>query len=165
MAKTKVQKREIVSKASGELSGAKALLFADFSGTPVADLNALRRALGGVGAKLAVIKKRLLDVVLKERGIDFRAQEFAPGQLATIFVHGDVSETAVPLFRFSKERDKFQILGGFDFLSGQLIPASTVEMMGQLLPRPVVLGQLLRALIAPVRAFMYLVQEKSKVNA
>ncbi|PJC65502.1 MAG: 50S ribosomal protein L10 [Candidatus Colwellbacteria bacterium CG_4_9_14_0_2_um_filter_50_12] len=162
MAKTKSQKNEIVSKATEDIASAKVLLFADFSGTPVKDLSALRRTLRDAGAKMGVVKKRLLDIVLKGRGINFKAQEFAPGQLATIFVRSDISEAAGPLYRFSKDREKFQILGGFDLLKNELMSAATVKIIGQLPPRPVMLGQLLGTLVAPIRAFMYLVQEKGK---
>jgi large subunit ribosomal protein L10 len=163
MAKTKSQKNEIISKTTEDIAGAKVLLFADFSGTPVSDLSVLRKTLRDAGAKMSVVKKRLLDVVLKSKGIDFKAHEFAPGQLATIFVRsGDVSETAGPLYRFSKERDKFQILGGFDLSKKEIISAATVKTIGQLPPRPIILGQLLGTLVAPVRAFMYLIQEKGK---
>lgn len=162
MAKTKFQKQEIVSKAIGDIADAKALLFADFSGTPVADLSALRNTLRTIRAKMGVVKKRLLDVALKERGIDLKVQGLAPGQLATIFVKGDISDAAGPLYRFSKEREKFQILGGFDLAKNEMLPAAAVEAIGQLPPRPIMLGQLLGTLVAPVRAFMYLIQEKSK---
>ncbi len=162
MAKTKIQKQEIVSKAAEGLNDSKALFFADFSGTPVSELSKLRKSLRDVGAKIGVVKKRLLDVALKNKGVDFKTQEFAPGQLATVFVKGDVSESAGPLYRFLKDHEKFQILGGFDFEKNELMSAATVKMIGQLPARPVMLGQFLGTLVAPVRAFMYLIQEKSK---
>jgi large subunit ribosomal protein L10 len=162
MAKTKSQKNEIVSKTTGDIAGAKVLLFADFSGTPVSDVSTLRRSIRDAGAKMGVIKKRLLDVVLKEKGLNFKAQEFAPGQLATIFVKGDISEVAGPLYRFAKDKEKFQILGGFDLTKNEVMSAASVKAIGQLPPRPIMLGQLLGTLVAPIRAFMYLVQEKSK---
>ncbi len=162
MAKTKVQKREIVSNTSDELKKSKALLFADFTGTPVSDLSTLRRSLRDVSAKMTVVKKRLLDVALKQKGVDFNAQKFAPSQLATIFVRGDFSEVAGPVFRFTKTSEKFQILGGLDLEKGETMTAADVKLIGQLPPRPVLLGQVLGTMVGPLRAFMYLVQEKSK---
>jgi large subunit ribosomal protein L10 len=162
MAKTKLQKKQIVSEAAEELKKSKSLLFADFNGTPVSDLSVLRHALREVSAKMTVVKKRLLDVALKEKGVDFKAQEFAPAQLATIFVRGDFSEVAGPVFRFAKTSEKFQILGGLDLDKGQTMSAADVKLIGQLPPRPVLLAQVLGTMVAPLRAFMYVVQEKSK---
>lgn len=162
MAKTKLQKKKIISDASSELKKAKSLLFADFSGTPVADLSALRRSLRDAGAKMSVVKKRLLDIALKERGLTFKAKEFAPAQLATIFVSGNVPEIAGPIYRFSKTSEKFQILGGLDLENGATITAAEIKTIGQLPPRPVLLSQLLGTMIAPLRSFIYLIQERSK---
>lgn len=162
MAKTKVQKNDIISKTSDELKKSKSLLFADFSGTPVSDLSTLRRSLRDVSAKMTVVKKRLLDVALKQKGVTFNAQEFAPAQLATIFVKGDFSEVAGPVYRFSKTSEKFQILGALDLGNGQTMTAVDVKTIGQLPPRPVLLAQLLGVMVSPIRGFMYLIQEKGK---
>ena len=162
MAKTKVQKQEIISTVTKDLSGVNALLFADFTGTPVSELNQLRNGLRSAKTKMGVVKKRLLDQALKGKGVDVKAQEFAPGQLATIFVNGDMSEAAGPLYRFAKGKDNFKVLGGYDFSKNEVITAKNVLAIGQLPPRPIMLGQLLGTLIAPLRSFMYLVQEKGK---
>ncbi|MCL4405271.1 MAG: 50S ribosomal protein L10 [Patescibacteria group bacterium] len=162
MAKTKAQKKEIISEASDELAKSKALLFADFNGVPVSDLSVLRKSLREISAKMTIVKKRLLNVALKQKGVSFDAQEFAPAQLATIFVSGDFSEAAGPVYRFAKANDKFRILGGFDLEKGVTMTDVEVNAIGQLPPRPVLLAQVLGTMVAPLRAFMYLVQEKGK---
>ena len=76
MPKTKAQKTNVITKGTEELKGAANLIFADFGGTTAQDLRDLRLLLKNVGAKFQVIKKRLLRIILKEKGIDFDPKQF-----------------------------------------------------------------------------------------
>ena len=55
-----------------------------------------------------------------------------------------------------------KILGGYDLSSKQVVDAKTVVYYGQLPPREVALAQVLGMLVAPIRGFMHILNEKSK---
>ncbi|MBI1838815.1 MAG: 50S ribosomal protein L10 [Candidatus Colwellbacteria bacterium] len=161
MAKTKAQKLDIVEKANEELAAAKTLVFADFGGTSMQDLKSLRTALRAVDARFQVIKKRLLKLVLSGKLLDFDPKQF-DGPVGTIFAKNDISEVAQSLYKFSKDKPNFKILGGMNLEKGEAISGETVKAIGQLPPREILLGQLMGMMTAPLRAFMYILQEKSK---
>ncbi len=143
------------------MKGAKNLIFVDFGGTKTQDLRGLRLSLKEARSKLQIIKKRLLKLVLKEKGVDFDPKSFE-SQVGTIFINDDISEAAGKVYRFSKDKENFKILGGFDLDKGEKLEADFLKRIGQLPGREVLLGQVLGTMVAPLRAFMWILQERSK---
>lgn len=137
------------------------LIFTDFGGATAQDLRALRLALKETGAKFQVIKKRLLRILLKETGLELDPKEFE-AQMGTVFVKGDIFETAGSIYKFIKDKENFKILGGFDFNNAIKMEADFIKRIGQLPSREVLLGQVLGTVVAPLRAFMWIIQERSR---
>ncbi|MBI2592898.1 MAG: 50S ribosomal protein L10 [Candidatus Colwellbacteria bacterium] len=158
---TKAKKTEQVAEGRKLLGESDILIFTDFSKTKNEDLRSLRSTLKGAGAKFQVIKKRLLNVVFKERDIDFDPKQFE-SQVGTIFVKGDISGVAGPVYQFSKDKEGFKILGGLDVLNKSVIPSDLIISIGKLPSREVLLTQLAGVLISPLRAFMYVLSEKGR---
>lgn len=168
--KTKAQKTEDVKEAKAHLAKSKTLLFADFANMSAEDLRKLRRAMSASGAKFAVVKKRLLNVMFKEEGIDYDARGFE-GSVGTIFAEGAIDTVSGPLYRTlqdfgadqkGKEASVGRILGAYDLEAKAPIERETVMRIGTLPPREIVLAQFLGMLAAPVRSFLYLLDQKSK---
>jgi len=160
--KTKSQKQEELKQGKELLSGSQFLMFADFTKVAAEDVRRLRRELSEIGAKFFVIKKRLLNLMLKEKGIDFDARS-SKMSVGTVFAQ-DVEKSAGSLFKFFKALgvEKEKILGGYDVKFAKTLDANTVRMIGQLPSREVLLAQLAGTIAAPIRAFLYVLQEKSK---
>ena len=159
--KTKEQKKEALEEGKKKLASSGSVIFADFSGTKVEAIRSLKRSLRESGAEFDVIKKRLLRIILQEKGIDLDPTEFE-SQVGTVFATDDISSVAGKVYRFSKESGNFKILGGLDMAKNQPFDAATVMAIGQLPPREVLLAQVLGTMTAPLRMFMYILQEKSK---
>lgn len=160
---TKQKKIQLIEQGEKELDNAKVLLFADFAGSKVEELRELRRALKEAGAKFHVLKKRLLKIVLQKKGIDFDPLKFE-GQVGIIFSSGEIPEIIQPAYQFSKDHEGFKLLGGLDVEKKEEVPFETIEMIGSLPPREILLGQLMGVLTAPLRGLMYILQEKSKTG-
>lgn len=160
MAKTKAQKSDILTKGRKELKNSTNLIFADFSGTTSQDLRALRLTLKETGAKFQVIKKRLLRILLKEMSLELDPKEFET-QLGTISAKGDIFETAGLVYKFAKGKENFKILGGIDLSKAEKMEADFIKKIGQLPSREVLLGQVLGTIVAPLRAFMWILSQKS----
>lgn len=160
---TKQQKSQQIEESKKVLRESRILAFIDFSGTTVEDMKKLRRSLRSVGAKLKVFKKRLLRIALKDSGFDFNPKQF-DSQVGTVFASKDISEIAGLIYKFSKEikNKDFKILGGYDLAEKNFFDSATVQRIGKLPSREVLLGQLVGMLVAPMRMFLYVLSEKSK---
>lgn len=162
MAKTKAQKNQVIEKGSKSLKESSNLIFTDFGGTSAQDIKSLRISLREAGSRFEVIKKRLLNIILKNKGLDMDTKSFE-GQVGTVFVTGEISDVAGRVFRFSKGKEKFKILGGVDLEKGEKLEADYVTRLGQLPSREVLLGQVMGGMVAPLRAFMWILKERSKL--
>ena len=162
--KTKAQKNEAVNEAKKLIGDSKIIFFVDFTGIGVEDMKVLRRTLRVLDVKTKVIKKKLLRVAFEKDKIDFNPEQFNE-QLAMIFSPKDISEVAGPIYRFYKEREKqgFKMLGAYDMANKTFFDADMVKKIGQLPSREILLSQLLSMMQAPIRMFLYVLDQKSKM--
>lgn len=169
--KTKIQKTEEIKKAEELLSGSKFLAFAEFGGVPAEDVRKLRVKAKEMGANVMMLKKRLLNVALKNKGIDYDVRQFK-ASVGTVF-SPDLEKGSGAIYGFfsnlgeskeEKAENIKKILGGFDIANGTSLDASKVIAIGMLPPREVILAQFMGMLVAPLRTFMYILQEKAKMS-
>lgn len=161
MPKTKVQKAEIIKEGQAELKDSKFLVFGDFTSTENEDLKILRRALRAVNAGFHVVKKRLMGVILKSLGIEFNPKQFK-SQMGTIFAKGDISEVAQVVYKFSKEKPNFKLLGALDLIAKSEMNREILVGIGKLPSRQVLLGQVLGGITGPLRKLVYTLAEIGK---
>ncbi len=164
--KTKAQKQEAVKLATELTQKSQSLAFVDFSALSAEDLRMLRRAVAAAGGKMAVIKKRLLNVMFKQQGIDMDMKS-TKVSVGTVFAPAGIDSVAGPLFRFFKEKggQTEKLLGGYDLVAKAPISKEMVAAIGQLPPREVLLGQLFGTIAGPIRSFLYLLDQKSKQSS
>lgn len=169
--KTKTQKQEEIKKAAGFFTGSKSLVFTDVTGVPAEDLRRLRREMRAVGADTLVIKKRLMNVMLKEKAVDYDVRQFK-SSVATVFSKENIESISGPVYTFfntlggtekeAKAAAIKKILGAYDLTAKASVDAATILMIGKLPAREVLLAQLLGMLASPIRSFLYLLQQKSE---
>ncbi len=171
--KTRAQKEEELANARELFEKSQALIFADFTKITAENLRKLRTELKKSGANFLVIKKRILGILLKEKGIDVDLKQFKTS-VGTIFSEVDSEHVAGPAFKFfsgmevaeGEAKDVWikKILTGYDINAKVAMNAEQIIYIGKLPPREVVLAQLLGMLAAPIRSFMYLLDQKSKMG-
>ncbi len=159
--KTKAQKIKKVEEGGKIVDERNTLIFADFSGTKVNDMNALRKSLHALESKFEVFKKRLFRVALQKKGFEFNP-ETLEGQLGVIYTDKRMDEIAGPVYKFAKQFKTFKILGGINIKEKEFIPGNQVEAIGQLPPREVLIAQVVGTIAAPMSAFLYVLSERSK---
>lgn len=169
--KTKVQKNEELKKVKALLANSKSLVFADFSKVTAENLRKLRGELRKSGAGFVVIKKRLLAIVLKEKGIDADLGQFKTS-VGTIFADGSFETAAGPAYQFfsklevpeggAKDMWVKHLLAGYDVTANAAVAAQQIVFIGKLPPREVLLAQFLGMLSAPIRSFLYVLDQKAK---
>ena len=160
---TKQQKSKQIEEGGKLLEKSKGLVFVDFTGAGVEDLKVLRKTVRDLGAKMKVIKKKLMRIIFEKEKIDFNPEQFE-SQMAVIFSDKDASDLAAPVYKFYRlmEKKGFKILGAYDLSAKNFLEAETMIKIGKLPSREILLGQLVRVLSAPMRMFLYVLSEKSK---
>mgnify|MGYP001607393661 FL=1 len=160
--KTKAQKIEQIKQAEQLLLKSRFLVFADFTGLNVAGFQKLKKSLKAGLNIFQVVKKRLLKIVFKNRGIEFDPVQF-DSQVATLFSAEDLTDIAAPIYKFSKEvKNVFKILGAYDLNNKKFFTADEVKFIGQLPPREVLLAQIVGMISSPLRKFLFVLNEKAK---
>jgi large subunit ribosomal protein L10 len=158
---TRKQKEESVKQGGELLQKSRNLILIDFSRVSAEAMRKLRRAVRNKQSRLKVIKKRLLGLILRNAGVDFDSAKFKTS-VGAVFVSGELTDVAEDLYKFGKENEGFGILGGYDLVTREFIEGATINRIGQLPPKEVLLGQLLGMLTAPMRKFLIVLNEKSK---
>ena|SRR5579862_2431221 len=171
--KTKAQKNEELKRAKALLDKSQALIFADFTKITAENSRKFRIELKKNGASFLVIKKRLLGLLLKEQGIDVDLKNFKTS-VGTVFSEVSVENGASSAFNFFSKleipeggaKDVWikHLLGGFDIKGKAAVDAAQVVYIGKLPPREVLLAQLLGMLSAPIRSFLYVLDQKAKAG-
>ena len=165
---TKQQKSKQIEEGGELLEKSSCLVFVDFTGASVEDLKKLRKIIKELGAKLKVIKKKLMRIILEKEKIDFNPEQFE-AQMGVIFSDKNAEELASPIYKFFKSIEKKgfsakggKILGAYDLLLKNFIEGETMIRIGKLPAREVLLSQLVGVLSAPLKMLMYVLNEKSK---
>ena len=161
MSITRAKKEEIFSEVSEKISQSRFLIFADFQGVGVSELQKLRTALKEAGANFKVIKKRILRLVLRERGFDFDPVKFE-GQVGTVFGTNELEKIIAPVYHFLEDNERFKILGGLDLTSKEELSAEKIIAIGKLPSREILLAQLVGVMVAPIRKLAYVLDVLSK---
>ena len=156
MAKTKLQKKEIIQDLEKSLKDQKAVVFIDFQGLNTQDLFGLRDSLKEAGCFLKVTKKTLLGLAFDSLKLSEIKKEVnnMKGELALVFGLNDEIMPAKIVHQFSKKNESLKILGGmvknknYDFLT-----VEEVVSLALLPSRPELYARLLFTLNAPVSNF------------
>lgn len=108
-----------------------------------------------------------MRVMFQRLGIDFTPEQFE-AQVGTVLAPKSISDVAGIVYKFSRttlgadKKERFAILGAFDMAAKKFMDGPEVKMIGQLPPREVLLGQLMGTIAGPMRALLYVLNEKSK---
>ncbi len=167
--KTKTQKKAELENGKKLLSESQSLVFSDFSNIKTKDAHKLRKELTQLGAKLLVMKKRLLAILLKDSGVEFDVKQFKM-PVATIFSKPDIEAASGPVFKFfstlevpeGKEKNMWvgHMLGGYNIPERAFVDQKQLILFGKLPTRDVMLAQTLGMIAAPIRSFLYILKQK-----
>lgn len=163
MPKTKEQKIKEVGNIAELLKKANGFVVLGFSNLSVNKLNFLRRQIREKRGELKVVKRRLFAIALREAGVIFEPGKFL-GQMAFIPFFDDLSGIASAIYEIEKE-GTIEVFGGFDLKNKSLIEADYIKRIGHLPSKEVLLGQVVGAVSAPIRALVYILSQKAKVGS
>ena len=166
MALTKQRKSELLKEMEQKFKTSAAAVFAEFDKVTVGELTRLRRELKKTGAELKVVKKSLLDLLVKKNNISF--DPFAlKSQLGAIFSKGDVHSVAALIQKFSKEVAKgkvgnFSVAGAYDAQDKRFVDSNEFKVLAALPSREILLAQIAMMLTMPIKQLMNVINERAK---
>ena len=144
---TKTQKAEIIEVLSSEFKDAQSVIFCDYKGLTVTELEGLRKDARAKEAKVQVVKNTLATIALKNadlKGIEIKD--------TNIFVWGEDSvATSKVVSDFAKKNEKFVIKSAY--VDREIADAAKVEAFAKLPGREELLAMLAATWMAPVANF------------
>lgn len=150
MAKTKVQKAEIIQKLEDAFKGAASSVFLHFRGVSVADETALRRTLRGESVTYVVAKKTLIRRALENLGHKADAVTL-DGEVAVAYGGGHDATAAARLIHDAGKKlaDKLVILGGL--FEGRLVDQAAMREIATIPSVPVLRGMFVNVINSPIQ--------------
>ncbi len=144
---TKTQKAEIIETLSGEFKTAQSVIFCDYKGLTVAELEGLRKIAREKEAKVQVVKNSLAMISLEKAeltGVELKD--------TNILVWGEDSvATSKVVSEFAKDNELFVIKSAY--VDREVSDAAKVEAFAKLPGREELLAMLAATWMAPVANF------------
>ena len=144
------QKQEVVAELADVAAKAHSLIAAEYAGTTVAQMTAMRKQARETGVFLKVVKNTLASRAVE--GTDFAcAKDQMVGPLLYAFSTEEPGAAGRLIKEFAKGNDKLQ--PKIVAMGGQSYPASHVEVLASLPTREQALAMLARVLAEPAAMF------------
>ncbi len=140
-------KRQIVAEVNEAAKGALSAVLADYHGTAVAEMTALRKTARENNVYLRVVRNTLLKRAVE--GTDYEClNEALVGPTILAFSQEDPGAAARVLKDFAKENDGFEVKALA--VSGNLLPASQIDVLAKLPTYDQAIATLMSVMLAPV---------------
>ncbi len=146
MAITKQKKQELLEEYKQQLDEAAAVVFTDYRGISVTQIQSLRTKLKEAGATYMVVKNSIFGLALEQMERE-RPEEMLIGPKAVAFLGEDIGKGVTALKDWIKDEDIGTIEGGI--LESTVLDASGASALADLPSREQTLAMILGALSAP----------------
>lgn len=147
MAITKERKQELVDSYVEMLSQSQGIIFTDYRGVTVSQLQTVRNKLREMNVSYHVIKNTLLKLALKQTGLPV-PEEMLTGPVAVGFCYDELPATAKALVDFARELESFEVRGGL--MGDNVVDVQGIKALASLPPREVLLAQVVGGFQAPI---------------
>jgi large subunit ribosomal protein L10 len=144
------QKQEVVAELSGVAASAHSLIAAEYAGTTVSQMTAMRKKARESGVYLRVVKNTLASRAVA--GTEFEVvQDKLVGPLLYAFSTEEPGAAGRLIKEFAKGNDK--LVAKVVSVEGKLLPAAHVDVLASLPTRDQALAMLARVLAEPAAMF------------
>ncbi|MBW7883076.1 MAG: 50S ribosomal protein L10 [Caldilineaceae bacterium] len=154
MAINRQKKEELVAKYKELIEQSPALVFTNYKGTTVSQINSLRAKLKDVNTSCVVVKNTLLELALKETG-RVTPEELLQGPNAVVFCGEDVGKSVTALKDWIKDAKVVEITGAI--MESSVLDGKGAEALADLPTKDQTRAMLLAALSAPARTLVQMV--------
>ncbi len=156
MPKTKVQKQAIVTDLTERVSKAKSMVFTDYQGMTMSQMQTLRQGLDDVSAQFSITKNNLLKIALKENGFKVDDDAVFSGPIATLFAYGDEIAPIKALTKALKDAGVGKTKAGF--LAQEFLTSKQVNQLAELPSKDELRAKVVGALGSPLYGIVGVLQ-------
>jgi large subunit ribosomal protein L10 len=159
LALSKERKSEVVTQYETWLKESEAVVFTEYTGLTMPQIDELRAEIRKAGGEFHVIKNTLGKRAFEAVGLETPEEYFA-GSTAIGIAFEDPPGIAKIIKDFGKLHEVVQIKGGY--MGKQLMSAEELKALAELPPLPVVRGQLLGVISAPAAKLVRTIAEPGR---
>ena len=153
------QKVENVAHLTEQMQKAKAVVFTDYRGLSVAQLDTLRTELAKHDATLEGTKTSQMNIAAKQADKEVAA-DVLQGPTATLFAFGDEVAPLKALVDFAKEAELPTVKAGF--LGSMTLSAAQVSSLAALPSRDVLIAKTVGTIKAPLSGLVNVLQGNTR---
>lgn len=148
---TRQQKKEIVEELIDKLSRQKSVIFSDYTGLTVNQVQELRSQLRENNIDYRVAKKTLIDLALDKAGFkDFKIRDLS-GQIGLVFSYEDEILPAKIIYDFSRKNETLKMLAGL--VQGEYLDSEAIVNLAKLPSKQELLAKLVGGFASPMSGF------------
>jgi large subunit ribosomal protein L10 len=146
MAISREKKELLVQKYVDQLNGSEAIIFTDYTGLSVGEIQSLRSRIREAEGSFTVVKNTLVRRALEEVGLPLE-EDLLSGPIGLGFCNQNVTGVAKAISDFSKDNELLAIRGGL--LGEKVIDEAAIKELASLPSLDVLRAQLLGVINAP----------------
>ncbi len=146
------QKNELVAAMRGELAEAQGVVFVDYTGLTVAEVEDVRKKARAANIKYRVVKNTLLCRALSGTSVEDAAKFLKGTPTGVVLGAIDPVSTAKLVVDFTKAGKHLRIKGGI--LENKAISASETESLSKMATRDELLAEVLGLALGPARRLL-----------
>lgn len=147
---TKAQKGEILKKLTEDVKAAKSVVFADYQGVSVKDLDALRKLMRKEGVRFGIAKKTLMKIAAKDSGYEV-PDEIIEGPVGAAFSMEDEVAAARIIHQFAKKHENLKLRGAL--FGGKVLSIAETKYLATLPSKKELLGKFVYMVKYPIQGF------------
>jgi large subunit ribosomal protein L10 len=148
MSISRKEKEEALEKMTAELKDAKGVVFTQYRGLTVKEMDALRKKLRAGDVRYQVVKVTLLKKVLQTLGLDPSKLSYS-GPLAIAFSQQDETAPARILKKAGDEQPKLKFSGGV--VNHEMVGSDIIAKLALLPEKEILYGLLVSVISSPMR--------------
>jgi len=145
------EKERLVAEVGRQVREAAGFYLLSFTGLSVPEMNALREEALKAGARLQVVKNRLLRLALGEE-LSHALEPQLTGPTMIAYCATDPIGPAQALARFAEEHPGLALKAGY--VEGRVLSAEEAARVAALPPKPMILAEALGAVSAPLQGLV-----------
>jgi large subunit ribosomal protein L10 len=156
MAITREKKETLVADLAEKLTSSKSVVFTDYRGLTVEEIDEVRNQLREQGIEFKVIKNTLFKLAAKQAGIEISEDVTSGHPVAIAFAGDDEVAPAKITYTYTKKNDKFAIIGGI--FEGKQISDIMVKSLASLPGREELYAKIVGSLASPLSGMVNVLQ-------
>jgi large subunit ribosomal protein L10 len=155
MAITRKKKEELVEQITSKIKESKSIVFADYRGLSVEEINQIRAELRKQDVEMKVLKQNLFAIAAKNAGTEIDTSTLKGHPIAYVFGKDEVAP-AKTVYEFTKKHEKLTLIGGT--LEGKNLSDEQLKSLALMPSREELYAKIVGSLASPLRGMVGVLQ-------